>query len=180
VLAAKSVNLISAVILYYLAVGGVQGFAFTLGLTTIIDVAVVFWFTHPVMELITKVPFFRDGHRWSGLSPERLRTSGPRYAGAGRITSPVPVPAEEEPEMALATAGTSGGSTAVARQTGPRSAPATRLSTGPATGAPAGAHRMTIAERRAAERKAAAASERPAAPDDAAVDADRSKTEESR
>ncbi|WP_460624719.1 protein translocase subunit SecD, partial [Isoptericola nanjingensis] len=91
VLAAKAVNLISAIILYFLAVGGVQGFAFTLGLTTIIDVAVVFWFTHPMMEVIAKIPFFRDGHLWSGLSPERLRaSSGPRYAGAGRVRMPQP------------------------------------------------------------------------------------------
>lgn len=135
VLAAKAVNLISAVVLYYLAVGGVQGFAFTLGLTTIIDVAVVFWFTHPVMELISKVPFFRDGHAASGLSPERLRTStGPRYMGAGRVATPAPaqdapVEAEEQPEPVLA-------------GIAPQSAPDGR--------------RMTIAERRAAERRAQA------------------------
>ena len=92
ILAAKGVNLVSAVILYYLAVGGVQGFAFTLGLTTVIDVAVVFWFTHPLMEVISKVSFFRDGHRWSGLSPERLRASGVRYVGAGRFAGPTIAP----------------------------------------------------------------------------------------
>ncbi|MDR2722405.1 MAG: protein translocase subunit SecD [Cellulomonadaceae bacterium] len=86
ILAAKAVNLISAIILYYLAVGGVQGFAFTLGLTTIIDVMVVLWFTHPVMVLLSRIPFFRDGHTWSGLSRERLALSHVRYAGAGRIT----------------------------------------------------------------------------------------------
>ena len=37
--------------LYFLAVGGVRGFAFTLGLTTIIDVVVVFLFTHPMLTL---------------------------------------------------------------------------------------------------------------------------------
>ena len=152
ILAAKSVNLISAVILYYLAVGGVQGFAFTLGLTTIIDVAIVFWFTHPVMELLAKVPFFRDGHSWSGLSPERLRaSSGPRYVGAGRVSSPQPSDdrAEEAaPELAFAGVATSApaatapGSARSAGQTAP---------TGDGSG-----RRLTIAERRAAERKAAA------------------------
>ncbi|WP_159796531.1 protein translocase subunit SecD, partial [Puerhibacterium puerhi] len=88
--AAKAVNLISAIILYYLAVGGVQGFAFTLGLTTVIDVAVVVWFTHPMMELIARMRFFRDGHALSGLSRERLMISAakPRYVGAGRVAMP--------------------------------------------------------------------------------------------
>ncbi len=80
-------NLLSAVILYFMTVGGVRGFAFTLGLTTIIDVMVVIWFTHPVMELLAKVPFFRDGHKASGLSPDRIEVT-PRYRGAGRISGP--------------------------------------------------------------------------------------------
>jgi len=138
VLAAKSVTLISAVVLYFLAVGGVQGFAFTLGLTTIIDIAVVFWFTHPMLQLLTKVPFFRDGHRWSGLSPERLRAAGGvRYKGAGRVETPVPTASEPEPEPALAGAVSA------------RPAPATDDS----------GRRMTIAERRAAERRAASTSD---------------------
>src|SRR6185295_16878950 len=48
ILAAKSVNLLSAIILFILAVGNVQGFAFTLGVTTVIDVLIVVLFTHPV------------------------------------------------------------------------------------------------------------------------------------
>ncbi|MDR0481763.1 MAG: protein translocase subunit SecD [Cellulomonadaceae bacterium] len=73
ILAAKFINLVAAGILYVTAVGGVQGFAFTLGITTIIDVIVVLWFTHPVMEIISKKPFFRDGNAASGLSRQRLQ-----------------------------------------------------------------------------------------------------------
>lgn len=151
--AAKSVNLLSAIILYFMTVGGVRGFAFTLGLTTVIDILVVIWFTHPVMELLAKVPFFRDGHKWSGLSPDRLRiSSGPRYKGAGRVEWEPATPqapsddlegAREEAERTPAYAG----------------AQAQSLPTGAGAAVPGGApdgRRMTIAERRAAERKAAA------------------------
>ncbi|HWL75937.1 SecD/SecF family protein translocase subunit, partial [Microbacterium sp.] len=158
ILAAKAVNLISAIILYFLAVGGVQGFAFTLGLTTIIDVAVVFWFTHPMMEVITKVPFFRDGHLWSGLSPERLRAgSGPRYVGAGRVRMPQPAVAGPGPDEVSSDDTEAQGGRAAAEpvHSGARQAPATGAS----------GRRLTIAERRAAERRAAAQEADPG-PDD--------------
>ncbi|MFE7407589.1 protein translocase subunit SecD [Isoptericola sp. NPDC057559] len=164
VLAAKAVNLISAVILYFLAVGGVQGFAFTLGLTTIIDVAVVFWFTHPMMEVITKIPFFRDGHLWSGLSPERLRAgSGPRYVGAGRVRMPEPAvagaaPAGDTTEVEPEAARVPSGAPTSAEPTAPEPVHSgARQAAGPATDA--SGRRLTIAERRAAERRAAAAQE---------------------
>ncbi|WP_460707390.1 protein translocase subunit SecD [Myceligenerans halotolerans] len=150
--AAKSVSLLSAIILYFMTVGGVRGFAFTLGLTTVIDILVVIWFTHPMMELIAKVSFFRDGHKWSGLSPDRLQlSSGPRYKGAGRVewepgtTQTPPDAVEEEPEPAERTPAYAGAQ--------PQSVPS-----GAGTAAPvrtAEGRRMTIAERRAAERKAA-------------------------
>ena len=54
-----------------------SGFAFTLGLTTIIDVVVVFTFTHPVMTLLARTKFFGGGHKWSGLDPERLGAKTP-------------------------------------------------------------------------------------------------------
>ncbi|ARU53049.1 preprotein translocase subunit SecD [Cellulosimicrobium cellulans] len=149
ILAAKAVNLISAVVLYFLAVGGVQGFAVTLGLTTIIDVAVVFWFTHPVMELVARVPFFRDGHKWSGLSPDRLQTRGPRYVGAGKVVGPgQPADRRDAPVAEQEPAGAKGEDELVLAGSAPRT--------------PAHAEdgrRLTIAERRAAERRAAAAQE---------------------
>ena len=74
-----------------------RGFAFTLGLTTLIDLLVVFLFTHPVVSLLARRPFFRDGHAWSGLDPRRLGVpTSVRYAGRGRFTSPAPVAAGTE------------------------------------------------------------------------------------
>jgi len=72
ILSAKFINLLSAVVLYVLAVGNVQGFAFTLGVTTVIDVIVVLLFTHPVMQLLAENRFFAGGHRFSGLDPNAL------------------------------------------------------------------------------------------------------------
>ncbi len=72
ILVSDAVNLVAAVVLYLLAVGGVQGFAFTLGVTTIIDIAVIFLFTHPMMELLIRMRFFGEGHKFSGLDPEHL------------------------------------------------------------------------------------------------------------
>ncbi len=87
ILASDAVNLMAAGVLFAFALGGVKGFAFTLGLTTIIDIVVVFMFTHPVMELISKTKFFSEGHTWSGLDPRRLGVPGARYAGRGRVVT---------------------------------------------------------------------------------------------
>lgn len=72
IVVSDAVNLVAAAILYLLAVGGVQGFAFTLGITTLVDLVVIFMFTHPMMEVLIRIPFFGEGHRWSGLDPEHL------------------------------------------------------------------------------------------------------------
>ncbi len=72
ILAADFVSLLAAVVLYLLSVGGVRGFAFTLGLTTVIDIAVVFWFTKPLVTLLARTKFFSSGHPLSGLDPARL------------------------------------------------------------------------------------------------------------
>lgn len=53
----NAVSLISAAVLYFLAVGDVRGFAFTLGLTTILDVAVVFMVTHPLVVYASRSTF---------------------------------------------------------------------------------------------------------------------------
>ncbi|AVM00579.1 protein translocase subunit SecD [Gordonia iterans] len=53
----NAVSFIASVVIYVLAVGEVKGFAFTLGLTTILDVMVVFLVTHPVVELATRSKF---------------------------------------------------------------------------------------------------------------------------
>ncbi|BAK35851.1 putative protein-export membrane protein SecD [Microlunatus phosphovorus NM-1] len=75
ILIADAVSMLSAIILFILAIGSIKGFAFTLGLTTIIDVAVVFFFTKPLMSLLGRTEFFGQGHRLSGLSPDHLGVS---------------------------------------------------------------------------------------------------------
>ena len=72
IIVSDTVNLLAAVVLYFLAVGGVQGFAFTLGVTTVVDLAVIVLFTHPMMVWILRFAFFGEGHRLSGLDPEHL------------------------------------------------------------------------------------------------------------
>jgi preprotein translocase subunit SecD len=97
ILVADGVNFLAALTLYALASSSVRGFAFTLGLTTLLDILIVFFFTHPLVSLLARRPFFRDGHPWSGLDPRRLAASStPRYAGRGRFTSPAPVAAGSE------------------------------------------------------------------------------------
>jgi preprotein translocase subunit SecD len=83
--ASKGVNLLAAVVLYVLAVGNVRGFAFTLGLTTIIDVLVVILFTHPMMQLLAQTRFFASGHKLSGLDPKAL---GAVYRGRAQFRAP--------------------------------------------------------------------------------------------
>ena len=86
ILVSDAVNLVAAVVLYILAVGGVQGFAFTLGVTTVVDLIVIFLFTHPMMELLIRTEFFGGGHKLSGLDPEHLGArSAVTYAGRGRV-----------------------------------------------------------------------------------------------
>ena len=122
ILASDTVNFLAAIVLYVVSVGGVRGFAFTLGLTTLVDLAVVFMFTHPTMQIIARHRFFADGHSLSGLDPRRLGVT-PRYAGRGRVSRPE------------------------ADRTEPADEPDTPVAVGTPT--------MTIAERRAAARRAA-------------------------
>ncbi len=72
---ADSVSLLSALVLFILAIGAVKGFAFTLGLTTLIDLAVVFFFTKPMMTLLGRTKFFGEGHRFSGFEAEHMGAS---------------------------------------------------------------------------------------------------------
>ncbi|MBS9372530.1 protein translocase subunit SecD [Rhodococcus sp. B50] len=58
ILSGNAVSFIAAAVLYVLAVGQVRGFAFTLGLTTILDVVVVFLVTWPLVFLASKSKFW--------------------------------------------------------------------------------------------------------------------------
>ena len=93
ILAADFVSFLAAVILYILSAGSVRGFAFTLGLTTLIDIVVVFGFTKPMLTILARTEFFGQGHKWSGLDPERLGstrrtllTPAPRARGGSPTT----------------------------------------------------------------------------------------------
>ncbi|MEV6008472.1 protein translocase subunit SecD [Streptomyces sp. NPDC051976] len=71
------VSFLAAAVLFVVTVGKVQGFAFTLGLTTVLDVVVVFLFTKPLMTILARRPFFAQGHKWSGLDPKALGVKSP-------------------------------------------------------------------------------------------------------
>lgn len=126
----KLVNILASVVLFFVAVGNVRGFAFTLGLTSIADLIVVYMFTHPVMQLLAKTRFFASGHPMSGMDPSLLGQK-PLYQGAGRIR-------EFRPEQEVVEV---------------------RAKKNKRSGKEA-ARRQTIAERRAAEREAALQSSR--------------------
>ncbi|MFE1645071.1 protein translocase subunit SecD [Microbacterium sp. P01] len=82
----KSINVLAAIVLYILADATVKGFAFTLGLTTAIDVLIFILFTHPVMQLLARTRFFGQGHKLSGLDPEAL---GAVYRGRAQFRAPI-------------------------------------------------------------------------------------------
>ena len=75
ILVADMVSILSAIVLFILAVGGVKGFAFSLGLTTLLDLAVCFFFTKPLVQLLGHTKFFGEGHRLSGLDASHMGVS---------------------------------------------------------------------------------------------------------
>ena len=83
ILVSDAVSLLAAGTLFALTVGNVKGFAFTLGLTTLIDLAVVWLFTYPTFRLMAQTKFFSSGHKWSGL--ELKETSSFGYTGRGQF-----------------------------------------------------------------------------------------------
>ena len=58
ILSADAVSFLAAAILYVLAIGDVKGFAFTLGMSTVLDLVVVFLFTHPLMAVLARFKSF--------------------------------------------------------------------------------------------------------------------------
>jgi preprotein translocase subunit SecD len=77
ILVSDTVSFLAAALLYYFAIGDVKGFAYTLGLTTVIDVVVVFLFTKPMVTLLARTEFYGRGHKLSGLDPARLGARSP-------------------------------------------------------------------------------------------------------
>ena len=78
ILVSDAVSITAAVTLYVLTSSSVRGFAFTLGLVTLIDLLVVTLFTHPMVQLLARNKFFASGHKWSGFD---LSASRAAYLG---------------------------------------------------------------------------------------------------
>jgi preprotein translocase subunit SecD len=69
IITANAVTILAAVVLFLVGVGAVKGFAFALGLATVLDLVIVFLFRHPMMTMLARTPAF--------LSP--------RVSGLGRV-----------------------------------------------------------------------------------------------
>lgn len=86
ILASDGVSFLAALVLFVLSVGNVRGFAFTLGLTTVVDLIIVALFTAPLMTVLARTRFFSEGHPLSGLNPKAL---GAVYRGRAKFRDPV-------------------------------------------------------------------------------------------
>jgi preprotein translocase subunit SecD len=96
ILVSDTVSFLASALLWLFSIGDVKGFAFTLGLTTLIDVVVVFLFTKPTVTLLARTKFFGQGHRLSGLDPARLGARAPWRGSAPRpAVSPARTSAKE-------------------------------------------------------------------------------------
>ncbi|GAA0809556.1 protein translocase subunit SecD [Spirilliplanes yamanashiensis] len=81
IISANAITILAAVVLYIVSIGAVQGFAFALGLSTVLDLVVVFLFRHPVMTMFARTRAF--------LSP--------RVSGLGRVLKQRPADADVAP-----------------------------------------------------------------------------------
>jgi preprotein translocase subunit SecD len=113
ILVSDTVSFLAAALLWKFSVGDVKGFAFTLGLTTVVDIVVVFLFTKPMVTLLARTKFYGDGHRLSGLDPARL---GARAPWRGSIRPPA------RPAARPAGASPGGASSAAQARTNPKEA----------------------------------------------------------
>jgi preprotein translocase subunit SecD len=87
ILVSDTVSFLAALLLWYFSISDVKGFAFTLGLTTLIDVVVVFLFTKPMVTILARTKFFGGGHPLSGLDPVRLGARTPWRSGVPRTAA---------------------------------------------------------------------------------------------
>jgi preprotein translocase subunit SecD len=99
ILVSDTVSFLAAALLYYFAIGDVRGFAFTLGLTTVIDIVVVFTFTKPMMTLLARTKFFGGGHPMSGLDPSRLGARAPWRGTPRPVRRPASARATSRPSQ---------------------------------------------------------------------------------
>ncbi|HJQ02024.1 MAG TPA: protein translocase subunit SecD [Jatrophihabitans sp.] len=150
ILSADTVSFLAAATLYYFAAGDVKGFAFTLGLSTILDLVVVFLFTHPLVSLFSRSSAFGSA-RFTGLDHMRaggIATRDPVPAGAELVTVGAGVattaPARPEPAASKPAASKPAPSKPARRPANGR-APAKPSTSGPVVG-------TTAAERAASRR----------------------------
>ncbi len=101
ILVSDFVSFLAAAVLFIVTVGKVQGFAFTLGLTTLLDVVVVFFFTKPLMTILARKKFFAEGHtlvrprpaapgRQAAAAPHPSRVRARRHEGGVRCRNSAP------------------------------------------------------------------------------------------
>ena len=83
ILVSDGISFLAATVLYILTVGNVRGFAYTLGMTTIVDVLVVTLFTHPMLQILATKTFFASGHKWSGFDVNTMKDIA--YVGRGQF-----------------------------------------------------------------------------------------------
>ena len=72
IISADAVSLLAAVVLYVVSIGDVRGFAFTLGLSTLSDLFIVFFFTKPLLTVVARRPAFNSGAGWTGFGTARI------------------------------------------------------------------------------------------------------------
>ncbi|GAB4005469.1 hypothetical protein GCM10029992_53410 [Glycomyces albus] len=75
ILSANTVSIIAALVLYFLAIGPVRAFAFALGVSTLVNVLVVFLFTHPIAEWMARGRVLNNVHL-SGLHTNAVPAPG--------------------------------------------------------------------------------------------------------
>lgn len=86
ILSADTVSFLAAATLYYFAAGDVKGFAFTLGLSTVLDLVVVFLFTHPLVSWLSRNKAFGSS-RFTGLNAMRdggIAAPAPEHSARAR------------------------------------------------------------------------------------------------
>jgi preprotein translocase subunit SecD len=71
IISADAVSLLAAVVLYLVSIGDVRGFAFTLGLSTLSDLFIVFFFTKPLLAVLARMRAFDQGASWTGVGKAR-------------------------------------------------------------------------------------------------------------
>ncbi len=86
ILASDGVSFLAAAILYVIAVGDVQGFAFTLGMSTVLDLVVVYLVTHPLVAMVStsKSPFLSNPRNLGLGAVQQLGSQRKKSASVGR------------------------------------------------------------------------------------------------